>query len=264
MDCIDLRCGAIFVSGCSYGQVQVRGHVHTYAYTHTQTQTSIRTAGSVCSASGSFVLLSVSHNDPCTVCVCTSPNSNSVRFRPMAVQAHSEACFCESSHELGRLGLGSHWENKGQVHWEIKQNLRNVPDTFLPVFSPPENDNVLAFQSGSQRYWPHTISMAVTKTNVLWGRSWHGEFTKPVEARRPHSVTEQFIKMWLTMNSRLPVQNEQNIFSQKHSLLLSYITSCSICKMKLYLSQISFKGNLLLFIFADKPSINHSGCDCIS
>ena len=51
--------------------------------THTHMQTSLWTAGSVCSASGSFALLSVSHNDPCTVCVCTAPSSNSARFRPL-------------------------------------------------------------------------------------------------------------------------------------------------------------------------------------
>lgn len=63
------------------------------------------------------------------------------------------ARFCEVAHtNPGRLGLRSHSENRGQVHWEINQNLRNAPDTFGPVFSPPAIDNVLAFQSGSQRY----------------------------------------------------------------------------------------------------------------
>lgn len=110
----------------------------------------------------------------------------------------------------------TNWEGLASGHTEktrakfIEKSSR-ILEMYLIHFSQcflHTSDNVLAFQSGSQRYWPHIFSITVTKTNVLWGRSWHGEFTKPVEAHRPHSVTEQFIKMWLTMNSRLPVQNE--------------------------------------------------------
>lgn len=110
----------------------------------------------------------------------------------------------------------TNWEGLASGHTEktrakfIEKSSR-ILEMYLIHFSQcflHTSDNVFAFQSGSQRYWPHIFSITVTKTNVLWGRSWHGEFTKPVEAHRPHSVTEQFIKMWLTMNSRLPVQNE--------------------------------------------------------
>lgn len=100
---------------CIWPQLWTGTSARTRAHAaHTHMGTWLWTAGSVCSASGSFLLLSVSHNDPCTVCVCTAPSSNSVHFRPIAIQAHSEAGFCEDAHTNPvRLGLRPHLEKQG-------------------------------------------------------------------------------------------------------------------------------------------------------
>lgn len=88
---------------CIWPQLWTGTSARTRAHAaHTHMGTWLWTAGSVCSASGSFLLLSVSHNDPCTVCVCTAPSSNSVHFRPIAIQAHSQAGFCEDAHKPGK------------------------------------------------------------------------------------------------------------------------------------------------------------------
>ena len=144
--------------------------------------TSLWTAGSVCSVSGSFVLFSVLHNDPCTVYVCTAPSSNSLYFRTpppppplLAIQANTR-----------RLGLGSRSENKGQVHWEIKQNFKNAPDTFCRGFSCGKLITFWHSSHGHRGISLFSLTMAVTKTNLPSGGSWHAKFTKPGEACCPH------------------------------------------------------------------------------
>lgn len=210
MGCIDLRCGAIFVSGRSYGQVQVRGHVHTYAHicTHTHECKHRSEQLGVFAVRVGLSFSSLSH---------TMTHALSV-FALLPTQTACVSVPWPFKHTLRLAFVKAHtnWEGLASGHTEktrakfIEKSSR-ILEMYLIHFSQcflHTSDNVFAFQSGSQRYWPHIFSITVTKTNVLWGRSWHGEFTKPVEAHRPHSVTEQFIKMWLTMNSRLPVQNE--------------------------------------------------------
>lgn len=75
---------------------------------------------------------SVSHNGPMRcLCLHCTQSSNSVCFRPLC---HSGALLLRTHTKLSRLGPGSHLQNRGQVHWEIRENFRNAPDTCV-VFS---------------------------------------------------------------------------------------------------------------------------------
>lgn len=130
--------------------------------------------------------LSVSHNDPCTVCVCSAPNSNSMRFRPLAIQAHSEAGFCEDSHKPGRLGprvalrkqgpssLRNHLEFQ-KCTWYISPRVFTSSNWYC-FGIPIRVTEILAV------HYFISLTMAVTKTNLLSGRSWYTKFTKPVGA----------------------------------------------------------------------------------
>lgn len=75
---------------------------------------------------------SVSHNGPVRcLCLHCTQSSNSVCFRPLC---HSGALLLRTHTKLSRLGPGSRLQNRGQVHWEIRENFRNAPDTCV-VFS---------------------------------------------------------------------------------------------------------------------------------
>lgn len=86
---IDLRCGVIFVSDRSNGRAQVPGRVHWRTHTCSPLTKQLGVF-----AVWGLVLLSASHNDPCTVCVCTASNSNSPSFRHFAIQARIQVCYC--------------------------------------------------------------------------------------------------------------------------------------------------------------------------
>lgn len=115
-------------------------------------------------------LSSAPHNEPCAVCVCSAPSSNSAGFRPQATRAHSEARFCQGTHKPGRLGLGSH---SGKREAKFAGKSTRISEMHLRrslVFSPAAIDNVfdipirvteilvtLCFSS---------LTMAVAETNL--------------------------------------------------------------------------------------------------
>lgn len=132
---------------CIWPQLWTGTSARCNVHMQTHLQTWLWTAGSVCSP---FVLLSISHNDPCAVCVCTAPSSNSVRFRStlwgsLLLRTHTKP---------GEgLASGSRSENKRAKFIEKSARISEMHLIhFAPCFSPPAIDNVLAFQSGSQRY----------------------------------------------------------------------------------------------------------------
>lgn len=101
---------------------------------HVHTASSLWTAGSVCSVSALFVP-SVSHNGPCAVCVCTAPTAQTALVSdPFGIQAHSGWLLLKTHTKLSRLGPGSRLQNRGQVHWEIRETFRNAPDPRGPAF----------------------------------------------------------------------------------------------------------------------------------
>lgn len=174
MGCIDLRCGAIFVSGCSYGQVQVRGHVHTYAHicTHTHKCKHRSEQLGVFAVRAGLSFSSLSH---------TMTHALSV-FALLPTQTACISVPWPFKHTLRLAFVKAHtnWEGLASGHTEktrakfIEKSSR-ILEMYLIHFSQcflHTSDNVLAFQSGLQRYWPHIFSITDTKTNVLWGRSW--------------------------------------------------------------------------------------------
>lgn len=108
-------------------------HIHTYS--------SLWTAGSVSSANTIFVP-SVSHNGPCTVCVCTAPRAQTaVVSVPFGIQAHSEARFCwRHTHKTLKA-----WPQVALAK-QGPSSLRNQAEMHLIHVAQYFIDNVSAFQ----------------------------------------------------------------------------------------------------------------------
>lgn len=111
----------------------------------TRTGSSLWTAGSVCSVRSVCAFPPSRTMASCAVCVCTAPRAQTAFvYIPFCL---SGTLLLRTHTKLSRLGPGSRLQNRGQVHWEIRENFRNAPDTCGRVFLPLQ---LIMFQHSRQ------------------------------------------------------------------------------------------------------------------
>lgn len=156
----------------------------------TRTGSSLWTAGSVCSVRSVCAFPPSRTIASCAVCVCTAPRAQTAFvYVPFC---HSGTLLLRTHTKLSRLGPGSRLQNRGQVHWEIRENFRNAPDTcghvllslLLIMFRHSRQGHrdiqCVQFHFFNFFFWQ------VTKTKLLLQSSQHAALTKP-HFLLPHS-----------------------------------------------------------------------------